>query len=360
MNKTVVWRIQDTNQDNPEFIDAKGIIYNLDNSMFSYNKRFGVHTPKIKTNEKAVYLATIKRGSISTLNEIKYRVPEDTRKIINSEEIENLMLQVKKYIVFNQGKAGYFDKKVTEILPTKIDKNLITCINKNQSKELLEIAYKADFNEITDLQLQTGSRLIIGLGNTSVYETDITLHHIYGLPYIPASAIKGVVRSYFIKTFFGHTKQDEQKAEKHPFYNIIFGSTSKQGSAIFIDAFPASVPCIEPDIINVHHKKYYSEGKMPSDTETPTPIIFLTVGSGDFDGNPMKFKFYIGAKNTPNHKLSDIENFAVFQRKIQKKFRDDARLIDFLHFLLKDALKNHGIGAKTSVGYGYFEETRSH
>ena len=38
-------------------------------------------------------------------------------------------------------------------------------------------------------------RLIVGLGNESVYDTSMTLHHVYGIPYIPASAVKGVVRS---------------------------------------------------------------------------------------------------------------------------------------------------------------------
>ncbi|MCM8809920.1 MAG: type III-B CRISPR module RAMP protein Cmr6, partial [Candidatus Omnitrophica bacterium] len=43
-------------------------------------------------------------------------------------------------------------------------------------------------------QLQTKSRLIVGLGSSHALETSLTLHHIYGIPYIPASALKGVCR----------------------------------------------------------------------------------------------------------------------------------------------------------------------
>ncbi len=39
-------------------------------------------------------------------------------------------------------------------------------------------------------------RLIVGLGLPSPLETGITLHHLYGFPYLPGSAVKGVTRSW--------------------------------------------------------------------------------------------------------------------------------------------------------------------
>ena len=44
--------------------------------------------------------------------------------------------------------------------------------------------------------LKTRSRLIIGLGGKGTLEMGITLHHLYGFPYIPGSALKGLARSY--------------------------------------------------------------------------------------------------------------------------------------------------------------------
>src|SRR5579885_2650459 len=39
-------------------------------------------------------------------------------------------------------------------------------------------------------------RLIVGLGIDSVIETGIALHHTYGVPYLPGSALKGLTASY--------------------------------------------------------------------------------------------------------------------------------------------------------------------
>src|SRR5450755_4152288 len=43
---------------------------------------------------------------------------------------------------------------------------------------------------------KTNGRMVIGLGDESVLETSIALHHTYGVPYIPGSALKGLAASY--------------------------------------------------------------------------------------------------------------------------------------------------------------------
>ncbi|MBX0313032.1 MAG: type III-B CRISPR module RAMP protein Cmr6, partial [Sulfurihydrogenibium sp.] len=55
---------------------------------------------------------------------------------------------------------------------------------KNQNFEII----------LDDYKLKTASRLVVGLGAGHVLETSLTLHHIFGIPYIPGSALKGVVR----------------------------------------------------------------------------------------------------------------------------------------------------------------------
>jgi len=45
-------------------------------------------------------------------------------------------------------------------------------------------------------QGEVQGRLAINLGSESVLETSIALHHSYGVPYIPGSAIKGVSAFY--------------------------------------------------------------------------------------------------------------------------------------------------------------------
>jgi len=50
--------------------------------------------------------------------------------------------------------------------------------------------------EATCFDVSLDWRIVIGLGGESVLETDITLHHLYGIPFIPGSALKGLTRAY--------------------------------------------------------------------------------------------------------------------------------------------------------------------
>jgi CRISPR-associated protein Cmr6 len=206
--------------------------------------------------------------------------------------------------------------------------------------------YIKEENKKYDFSLKISNRLIVGLGSVSVYETSITLHHIYGIPYIPASAIKGVLRSYMILECFskelekyGEDKyqkfeeevlfaKDEDSNYKNKEFIDIFGSQKQEGKVIFFDAFPISNPILKVDIMNPHYGHYYNDGEAPTDTKNPIPINFLTV-------EDTKFRFIIGSKK------EEIKNFKFKNKNIEE--------------WLKEALTNHGIGAKTAVGYGYFK-----
>ncbi len=209
-------------------------------------------------------------------------------------------------------------------------------------------------------------RLTLGLGGASVYETDITLHHIYGIPYIPASSIKGVVRSYIIQEAFNNEeavailskefcdifgcskeheihKKGQKKNKKEPSY---YGQNEpdkadRKGNINFFDAFPINSNDIRVsmDIMNVHYKDYYDspkndkgvyveqEMKPPADWSNPTIINFLTI-------KKTPFQFLISSKNRPMSKLK----------------LNNQNIVEWT----KEALTEHGIGAKTAVGYGYF------
>ncbi len=68
-------------------------------------------------------------------------------------------------------------------------------------------------NYIRKIDLATDWRIIQGLGIESVYEVSMTLHHVYGIPYIPASVLKGVVRSWIIAEVFD-SKEEKAIADK--------------------------------------------------------------------------------------------------------------------------------------------------
>ncbi len=226
-------------------------------------------------------------------------------------------------------------------------------------------------------------RLILGIGGASVYEVGMTLHHIYGIPYIPASSIKGLVRTWIIQNCYGIEQESEATAfneskllcdifgcaEKYSFgndkpkkslysyykiYEKIEGKSETQGDVIFFDAFPMSAPNVEPDIMNVHYPDYYNDKTPPTDFQNPNPVPFLTVGKKDLQGQDLVFRTFIGIKNNLQLKMwADDKSWDNLVKKAE--LSGDDRVLDLVSKWLKKALTEHGIGAKTAVGYGYMK-----
>lgn len=155
-------------------------------------------------------------------------------------------------------------------------------------------------------------RLSVDLGAESVYETSINLHRNYAVPIIPGSAIKGCTKAYLRK--YGKEGEDIIKE--------IFGDLTHRGNVIFFDALPIfSGSFIRLDIMNVHYPDYYQKRLPPGDWMEPTPIPFLIVENAEY-------------------------HFSVASKQ--------ANLAEKASVSIKRALKDLGIGAKTSAGYGYF------
>src|SRR6266516_7290737 len=104
-------------------------------------------------------------------------------------------------------------------------------------------------------------RMVVGLGGETVLETDLTLHHLYGIPYIPGSALKGLTRAYAVteekEVFIPSDKPDEAfvpslTIEKdHETIQRIFGKQKETGTVIFFDALPQNGEArFELDIMN--------------------------------------------------------------------------------------------------------------
>ena len=175
-------------------------------------------------------------------------------------------------------------------------------------------------------------RLIVGIGGGSIYETAILLHHIYGIPYIPGTALKGVTHHHALNQEFDQIKIDEIFGQDELPEESINGS---QGRIIFFDAFPIESPTIEPDVMTPHYPDYYgkTKPKPPADWQSPNPIGFLTVG------HQTKFQFILGIK-----------------RKFGTEDEIDKALLTLALAWLEEALQFRGIGAKTAVGYGYMQK----
>lgn len=172
-------------------------------------------------------------------------------------------------------------------------------------------------------------RMVIGLGDEAVLETAITLHHTYGVPVIPGSALKGLagafVRQRLDDQAWGRWAQEGERRFWAPgeAYRTLFGDTEHAGYITFFDALyipgnshPNRPLC--PDVITVHHRDYYQgKGKPPADWDSPTPIPFLSATGA-----------YLVA------------------------LAGDARWVATAFEILRHALRDMGVGAKTSSGYG--------
>lgn len=181
-------------------------------------------------------------------------------------------------------------------------------------------------------------RMVVGLGGETVLETDLTLHHLYGIPTIPGSALKGLTRAYAATEKFlvadASSKLVPSKKidDDHPEIKRIFGSQEKAGTVLFFDAMPKDGKArFAVDIINPHYPKYYGQGAAPANDQNPIPVTFLTVTSTTF-----MFALALRNPNDTEH-TGDIETVKVW---------------------LQEALQKYGVGGKTSAGYGYFRKAK--
>lgn len=172
-------------------------------------------------------------------------------------------------------------------------------------------------------------RMVIGLGAESVLETAVTLHHTYGVPYIPGSALKGLAAAYARMHLSNDWAKPTTASEPNALtaYELVFGNTNSAGYVTFYDALyvlPEGKRRSSPlarDVLTVHHREYYgSKDKVtaaPADWDSPVPIPFVSATGT-----------YLIALGGDEHWASAVMNILVM------------------------ALRDTGIGAKTSSGYG--------
>lgn len=171
--------------------------------------------------------------------------------------------------------------------------------------------------------MTTVSRLVFGMGYKHPTEIGFMFDWTSGLPVIPGSSLKGAAR-YAAET------------ENHECLKEIFGAEkgdARAGEVVFFPAYPCLMdnkPFLEMDVMTPHYSEYYSEPakNLPADWYSPIPLHFLTVPAGT------KYCFRLAYR---------------------KNLRDkESPLLKKAENMLKCALSEFGVGAKTNVFYGYF------
>jgi CRISPR-associated protein Cmr6 len=140
-------------------------------------------------------------------------------------------------------------------------------------------------------------RALIGLSDPSLWNTNITLHSTYGVPYIPGTALKGLAKHYALS--LKHQKDNDGLVISDQQISVLFDSDIAAHAVRFHNAWwvPNSGlgsqagdqqrPLVREGI-NPHHSKFKPDGSgvpSPTDSTVPVPQIgthgkFLVAVSG--------------------------------------------------------------------------------
>lgn len=189
-----------------------------------------------------------------------------------------------------------------------------------------------------------------GLGMEHPLENGFAFLNPYGLPYLPGSGVKGVLRTAALELC--PESEDGKFASNAGWTKTVVtalfggnpgeefgGNPGKEsftrGALTFWDVIP-TLPGnkLRVDVMTPHQSKYYQGEQSPHDSGSPNPIPFLTVPPG------AQFRFIVTC---------------------EEKYLTDEALRNGGWKTLLEAAFNHaydwlGFGAKTAVGYGAMRE----
>jgi CRISPR-associated protein Cmr6 len=250
------------------------------------------------------------------------------------------------------------------------DKKIMKALADRQS----DLAKNLPADGLLRLEAQSTAPFTTGLGNEHPLENGFAFLNPYGLPYLPGSGVKGVLRQATRELASGewgetcgwsedkHYPLMEGKDEKRrpvldknkqpvmlSMLDVLLGCESGNGDTEHLRGaltFWDVIPQIKGDslmveIMTPHQSHYYQEKRdrktgdsiTPHDSGQPTPISFLTVppGSG--------FAFHVQCDLVHLKRLSpELATHGQWQKLIEAAF--------------EHAFQWLGFGAKTAVGYG--------
>lgn len=169
-----------------------------------------------------------------------------------------------------------------------------------------------------------------GLGLEHPLENGFAFLNPYGLPYLPGSSVKGVLRASARELASGDW--GGKAGWDHPAIESLFGSLPeaeplKRGALTFWDVIP-KIERMAVDVMTPHQGHYYQNGQSPHDSGQPIPIPFLVVPPG------VPFTFHV---------LCD-------EKRLDEALKSQWRAM--LQVAFRHAFEWLGFGAKTAVGYG--------
>jgi len=184
------------------------------------------------------------------------------------------------------------------------------------------------------LRFRLRTPLLTGLGMPHPVHAGVAWHRSLGVPYVPASGVKGTVRAWV------EAVTATADAEMAALIELAFGrapvgrTPAAVGAAVLFDAVPMPATGdrgvrLLGEIVNNHHPGYYrsslsSTPPPPADWYNPVPVANLAVAAGEF-----------------------IDIGLALRRR-----PDDRALLTDVRDALIAAVNDTGLGARTAAGYG--------
>lgn len=169
---------------------------------------------------------------------------------------------------------------------------------------------------------------VTGMGLSHPVENGFLFHHTLGVPYLPGSSVKGMMRAWACDWL---QEDGDLETEIARLFGADPGGDPAAGAIVVFDAMPAGAVELYAEIITPHDGGWRISpdpaANPPADWVSPVPIPFLAVKEG------AAFQFALAPRS-------------------RKTTRDD---LDAAWTYLEAALKWIGAGAKTAVGFGRFE-----
>lgn len=227
-------------------------------------------------------------------------------------------------------------------------------------------------NETLSLIASSVAPFTTGLGNEHPLENGFAFLNPYGLPYLPGSGVKGVVRRAAEELARGDwddtrgwsdardyalpTSGDDASAKplKLSMIDVLFGREPDagdqrhvRGALDFWDVLPSMHrDQLAVEIMTPHQSHYYQDDRKkgqgsatPHDSGAPNPIGFLTVPPES------RFTFHVRCH-------------AARLRRIAPRLAEDDRWRCLVEAAFEHAFAWLGFGAKTAVGYGAMRRDR--
>ncbi len=199
------------------------------------------------------------------------------------------------------------------------------------------------------VEVEATSRILLHPATgTSVTDGSLLLHHTYGVPYLPGTALKGGCRSHAlsrwdpatVRALFGCTEESGEGDGR----TMDHGKDEKGHAGLFdfwdalwIPESPRSRNPFSPlalDVVTPHHGDYYikppgeRERAAPRETDSPIPARLMSYSPGT--------RFLVVLE------YADVTGINAW--------------VDEVKSCLLEALEAHGIGAKTAAGYGRLKD----